>query len=126
MLVNIFVSNALRSAIISIINVNTFIIAHGFILTIFRYHLLVSTNLETIMNINALSRQLVARQLHEYMQYRAREEDQEYGLNEKFFRKGLKMNPAEIFGISYDRDGLVADNQQPGLFAIWKNAPKVT
>jgi hypothetical protein len=63
----------------------------------------------------------IARQLHDYMQFRAKEEGQGYGLDEKFFLSALRAGCAEFFGVTFDGDRLLADQQQPDLFAKWQH-----
>jgi hypothetical protein len=62
----------------------------------------------------------IAKQLHDYMQFRAKREGMEYGLKPSFFHNALIAGTKGFFGVQVDDNGLIEDTQQPAMFAEWK------
>lgn len=58
--------------------------------------------------------------LNAYMQFRAADEGVEYSLSPDFFADALERGCEMFFGVVVQSGQLVADEQQPELFAGWK------
>jgi hypothetical protein len=63
----------------------------------------------------------VAYELHRYIRWRAGREGVGYELSPEFFRAAIDAGTVSFFGVEIDDDGLVDDQQQPGLFREWKD-----
>jgi hypothetical protein len=61
-----------------------------------------------------------ARDLHEYMSFRAEREGVGYELDAGFFLEALQQGVAVFFGISIGANGIEADEQNPAAFAEWQ------
>jgi hypothetical protein len=66
------------------------------------------------------SKMSIAELLHSYMTFRAARERQEHELTVEYYQEHLDRGCGSFFGVTFDKDGLVADAQQPKLFAQWK------
>jgi hypothetical protein len=66
-------------------------------------------------------KQAISNALHSYMSFRASQEGHPYSLSPAFFQFSLDKGFTTFFGVSFDRNGLVEDVQQPGLFGEWKS-----
>jgi hypothetical protein len=61
----------------------------------------------------------VAMELHRYVAYRAAREGVGYALDVPFFENILKQGCTKAFGINFNADGLVEDEQCPEFFGDW-------
>jgi hypothetical protein len=66
------------------------------------------------------AREDIARDLHEYLAFRARREGVAYSLDPGFFLDALRRGAVMIFGIHIGADGIEADEQNPAAFAEWR------
>ena len=61
----------------------------------------------------------VAKDLHRYLMFRAKQEGVGYGFNPEFFLYALREGITEFFGISVRNGGIQSDEQNPQAFAKW-------
>lgn len=62
-----------------------------------------------------------ARDLHDYVAFRARHEHQSYGLSPEFFVTSLTHGCRVYFGIEIDDRGAIAvDRQNPRALSLWR------
>jgi len=60
--------------------------------------------------------------LHDYMAYRAIQEQQPYDLDVPFFERALKSGIRRFFGVSVGDTGLIAHEQNPETLREWWHA----
>jgi hypothetical protein len=64
---------------------------------------------------------VIAGELFAYMTWRADQEGIEHRLSYEFYRAGLAKGCRNFFGIQVDTAGIIGDEQQPALFARYRN-----
>jgi hypothetical protein len=62
-----------------------------------------------------------ARELHDYMRFRAEREGQPHELTLAFYQDAINKGIMTFFGVSIGPDGLEWDVRQPQLFKEWKS-----
>jgi hypothetical protein len=62
----------------------------------------------------------IANVLHEYLRFRAEFEGVRYDFTPAFFHEAIRHGCCEFFGITFDRDSILNDNQNPSALAVWK------
>lgn len=62
----------------------------------------------------------VGKELDEYLRFRAAQEDVGYEFTPEFFAIGILKGCKKFFGITYNKMGILADEEQPNLFSKWK------
>jgi hypothetical protein len=61
----------------------------------------------------------IARDLHAYLSWRARQEGIEYALPQAFYVNAIEAGITGFFGIVVGSSGMISDERQPELFASW-------
>jgi len=62
----------------------------------------------------------VAEALDAYMRFRAAHEGVGYQLSAEFFADVIELGVIKCFGVTFQNDQLLADEQQPELFRRWQ------
>jgi hypothetical protein len=73
-----------------------------------------------------LGRDVAAKQLASYMQFRATRENSKSTLDEAFFRNAIKVGTTSFFGITFNANTgqLTGDKQNPAAFVAWQAKEK--
>ena len=78
------------------------------------------TPLQTQEEIDEWYLSELAHLLHDYLRFRAAHEGLPYDLDPAFFEQYLEQGCRNFFGIVVTTHGLVADTQQPGIYADYQ------
>jgi hypothetical protein len=64
----------------------------------------------------------ISKELDAYMNFRARREGVEWSLTPKFLEQQIRAGIGKFFGVTFANGKLVADEQQPEMFAEWNRS----
>jgi hypothetical protein len=76
--------------------------------------------LEFLDKLNSDSNIELATEYHEYMEFRAANENLKHELDIKFYAINLAKGCPFFFGVYHDGDHITHDTQKPNIFKKWK------